>query len=255
MKYLAVLFTLPIFFACNAQDDQAEKKSDSAKDPVKTEKAAEKVNLQAAEFKAKFNSDSAILLDVRTPEETGVSYIEGASFINFYDSDFESKINTIDKSKAIYVYCKGGGRSSQAADLLVQNGFKEVYNLEGGIMSWENVGYNVSKGSGSQVSKEKAWEENAFNELISRKGTVLLEVKTAWCAPCKKMEPILDTIASERTKIAVEKIDYDVNKNLLSELSINSVPTTIIFVDGIEVWRKIGFIDYESLNTELDKIN
>ena len=81
------------------------------------------------------------LLDVRTPEEYSTEHIGDAANVNWNGSDFVAKATTYDKSKPVFVYCKVGGRSAQAASKLVELGFKEVYNLEGGIMKW-NASYN-----------------------------------------------------------------------------------------------------------------
>ncbi|MFM9027782.1 MAG: rhodanese-like domain-containing protein, partial [Bacteroidota bacterium] len=74
-------------------------------------------NISPAEFQKDSRSDKAILLDVRTPEEISAGSIPGASTIDFYDAEFVQRINLMDKSKSIYVYCRSGGRSSKAAQL------------------------------------------------------------------------------------------------------------------------------------------
>lgn len=76
--------------------------------------------------------EKAILLDVRTPEEFGFGHLEGAMNINWYDADFKDKVAALDRLKTVYVYCKAGGRSAKAADVMREMGFKKVVNLEGG---------------------------------------------------------------------------------------------------------------------------
>ncbi|MFY0602803.1 MAG: rhodanese-like domain-containing protein [Flavobacteriaceae bacterium] len=77
------------------------------------------------------------LVDVRTQAEFDKGFIAGASLINFWEDDFLSKVTQkFDKNKPIYLYCKVGGRSSKAAKILVKEGFKEVYSLEGGYSNW-----------------------------------------------------------------------------------------------------------------------
>ena len=76
--------------------------------------------------------ENAILLDVRTPEEYGFGHLDGAMNINWYDIDFQDKVGTLERSKTVYVYCKAGGRSAKAADVMREMGFKNVVNLEGG---------------------------------------------------------------------------------------------------------------------------
>ncbi|MDT7831045.1 rhodanese-like domain-containing protein [Flavobacteriaceae bacterium S356] len=77
------------------------------------------------------------LVDVRTPAEYDQGAIKGAILIDFWNENFLSTIRKkLDKNKPVYLYCKVGGRSSNAAKLLVNNGFKKVYSLDGGYSSW-----------------------------------------------------------------------------------------------------------------------
>jgi len=86
-----------------------------------------------------------VLIDVRTPEEYAAGHLENAVNINLYDDDFKSQLEAIDKSKAVAVYCKVGGRSAKAADIIKEIGFTEVYDLEGGILNWEEKGMKTVK--------------------------------------------------------------------------------------------------------------
>jgi len=80
------------------------------------------------------NPEEIILLDVRTEGEYNAEYIPGA--INIPLSDLENRIDELDSSKVIIVYCKTGSRSRTASETLAQRGFI-VYNMEGGINAWK----------------------------------------------------------------------------------------------------------------------
>lgn len=76
------------------------------------------------------------LLDVRTPEEVKKGAIENALFINYFDDDFTRKATAkLNKNKPVYLYCRSGNRSSKAAILLKNKGFK-VINVLGGYNQW-----------------------------------------------------------------------------------------------------------------------
>ncbi len=92
-------------------------------------------------------SDATLqILDVRTPEEVSLGVIKGAKTINWFDADFASRAaEALDKSKPVLVYCKVGGRSAQAANVLLKQGFSNIYNLQGGMMKWEGEGHPVQK--------------------------------------------------------------------------------------------------------------
>ena len=94
-------------------------------------------NLSATEFSEKIKElPSAPVVDVRTPEEFTKGHLENALNYNWNGSDFQKQISTLDKSKPVFVYCLSGGRSSSAANQMRSDGFKEVYELSGGITKW-----------------------------------------------------------------------------------------------------------------------
>jgi rhodanese-related sulfurtransferase len=102
-------------------------------------------NVDAERFNELVQSGDGITLDVRTPEEVSEGYIPSAIALNFQSEDFEEKISQLPKEKEIYVYCKVGGRSSKAAELLNNKGFTKVYQLENGIDGWKEKGFPITK--------------------------------------------------------------------------------------------------------------
>lgn len=81
---------------------------------------------------------NTVVIDVRTPDEVSNGYIKGADlFIDFNGGNFENEIEKLDRSKKYIVYCASGNRSAKASKVFVDKGFKEIYNLTGGIGSWE----------------------------------------------------------------------------------------------------------------------
>jgi len=92
------------------------------------------IDVEKAHEMLEGNPEQIILLDVRTEGEYNAEYIPGA--INMPLSDLEKRIDELDSSKAIIVYCQSGGRSRTASETLAQRGFI-VYNMEGGINAWK----------------------------------------------------------------------------------------------------------------------
>ena len=83
------------------------------------------------------SDDNAVILDVRTDAEVVDGIIPNAIQIDFYKGqEFINEIETLDKSKNYYVYCRSGNRSGQACQIMEQLGFENAYNLEGGMMQW-----------------------------------------------------------------------------------------------------------------------
>ncbi len=83
------------------------------------------------------------LLDVRTPEEYAGGHIKGAKNIDWYREDFSSAIATLNKKQPVYVYCRSGKRSAEAAAQMRRDGFEKVYELTGGISDWETAGQPI----------------------------------------------------------------------------------------------------------------
>src|SRR5919108_607129 len=80
-------------------------------------------DVDSKRFKELVDAKKGIVLDVRTKEEVTEGYIQNAVHLDIYEDDFESKLKTLDKTKEVYVYCAGGGRSSDAAKMLQKMGF------------------------------------------------------------------------------------------------------------------------------------
>lgn len=98
--------------------------------------------ISAKEAQEKIKS-GAVLIDVRTPLERKARRIPGAQ--SYPLSDLSKQWEKLPKNKPIICQCESGGRSAQAADFLMGKGL-EVYNLAGGISSWEAAGLPVKKG-------------------------------------------------------------------------------------------------------------
>lgn len=127
MKYYSsFLFTILLLACSSSVDNDNSTNSDTV---------MKKLSHEAFQTKLK-NTKTAQLIDVRTPEEYKDGFIEGATNMNFYDSDFQDKLNTLDKNKPVLVYCKSGGRSAKTCKKLQNAGFKEVYDLKGGYTAW-----------------------------------------------------------------------------------------------------------------------
>jgi rhodanese-related sulfurtransferase len=87
--------------------------------------------------KAQKEDQNSAILDVRTPEEYEEKHIPNSKLINVQDAqNFVSEIEKLDKAKSYYVYCRSGGRSAMACNIMEQMGFEDVSNLEGGITDW-----------------------------------------------------------------------------------------------------------------------
>lgn len=88
----------------------------------------------------------AYLLDVRRPDEYAEAHLKGAHLLNWLDREaFERGAEDLDTEKTIYVYCRSGRRSNEAANYLADKGFK-VIDMDGGILVWKKEGMPIETG-------------------------------------------------------------------------------------------------------------
>ncbi|RYD96863.1 MAG: redoxin domain-containing protein [Sphingobacteriales bacterium] len=209
--------------------------------------SAQVKKVPAAIFKTAIESrENPQLIDVRTPEEFEQGHLNRAQNINWNDDDFNSRVNKLDKNQPVYVYCQGGGRSASAAVRLAELGFKDIVDMEGGVMAWRVADLPLEETNGSGMSKE------AYQELIGKHKYVLVDFYAEWCGPCKKMKPGLDRIAQDK-KLAFEviRIDVDEHSSLAKALGIEGLPTLKMYQAGTEVWHHLGYIEEQKLKTAL----
>ncbi|QOI96178.1 MAG: rhodanese-like domain-containing protein [Flammeovirgaceae bacterium] len=105
---------------------------------------AQVLNVNA--FETKLNATpEKIILDVRTTSEYNRGHLKNAVLVDYYQRDFSAQLGKLDKTKPVFVYCASGVRSNSAARELVKLGFKEVYDLSGGLSAWARAGKPIEK--------------------------------------------------------------------------------------------------------------
>jgi rhodanese-related sulfurtransferase len=142
-KYLILLVlavSVSVAFSCNSSTTQAQAESTELQEALITK------NVSAKDFQQLINDKTnATLLDVRTPNEVAQGVIKNPEIIDFYDPEFKAKLDKLDKSKPVLIYCRSGRRSGIAMSTLRELGFLEVYNLQGGILEWSEAGFAIEK--------------------------------------------------------------------------------------------------------------
>jgi rhodanese-related sulfurtransferase len=88
-------------------------------------------------IKSNENNPEFVILDVRTVPEFEEAHLPEAMNLDFFSENFKEELAKKDKNKIYLVYCKSGKRSLNSVKIMEEMGFKEVYNLEGGIMKWQ----------------------------------------------------------------------------------------------------------------------
>lgn len=96
------------------------------------------------------NSGDAVLIDVREPDEWIKEHVPQAHLVplsGFNPDDFPQ-----DHDKIAVFHCRSGGRTEAAAPQILRTGFREVYQLEGGIQAWREAGYKVNETANAPIS-------------------------------------------------------------------------------------------------------
>lgn len=101
-------------------------------------------HVDAATFKKLIDEKKSSLIDLRTDDELkNKGFIKGAAQIDYFKKDAEETISKLDKNKTYLIYCAGGGRSGECAELMQKLGFIHVVNLEKGFDDWKKKGFEI----------------------------------------------------------------------------------------------------------------
>lgn len=88
--------------------------------------------------------DDLVVVDVRTPQEFAEGHVAGAELLDIYDPAFQDSVDGLDRDGAYLVYCRTGNRSGQAAALMEELGFTEVYDA-GGLDALAGAGATIER--------------------------------------------------------------------------------------------------------------
>ncbi len=87
-----------------------------------------------------------------------------------------------------------------------------------------------------------------FQETVQKDGIVLLDFWAEWCGPCKRFGPIFEQVSDENPEHTFGKVDTEENQDLAAALQIQSIPTLMMFRDGILLARESGLLPAQALN-------
>lgn len=94
---------------------------------------------------------------------------------------------------------------------------------------------------------------NFNNDVMNSKHLVLVDFFATWCGPCQMLSPILENFSKETSDIDIVKVDIDSCGDLTIKYDIEAVPTLILFKNGTEIDRTLGFLDENELKNFINK--
>ena len=129
------------------------------------------------------------------------------------------------------------------------SGFKEVYELSGGIIKWRAA--NLPETTDNAVAST-GMSKKQYDDLLKSDKLILIDFYADWCAPCKKMKPYLEEISKEmKDKVVVIRINADDNQSLTKELKIDELPVLSLYKNKNLIWTNKGYISKEDVVKQL----
>lgn len=125
--FFSIISVFALSVGCNAQDARVGFENMPVDKVIELDKQSE-----------------VVIIDVRSPGEVSRGYLVGTDhFFDISNGSFQANILALDKEKTYIMVCQSGARSSRAANFMIQNGFKNVINMTGGMGSVRNANYVV----------------------------------------------------------------------------------------------------------------
>lgn len=141
-SYRLLFGCMIIMFLALGKESLAETDSSKEETQITRNLSAQEAHVLIEKNK---NNPGLVILDVRTSEEFTEEHIENAINLDFYSDNFGVELDKLDKNKTYITHCRSGSRSVKALDLMKELGFKETYNITGGILQWESEGLPTTK--------------------------------------------------------------------------------------------------------------
>ncbi|WP_306508149.1 thioredoxin [Corynebacterium sp.] len=96
--------------------------------------------------------------------------------------------------------------------------------------------------------------EATFEETVTGEGITLVDAWAEWCGPCKRFGPVFEKASEEHPEATFAKLDTEANQDLAVKLQIQSIPTLMVFRDGILVFRQAGTMPPAALEDLISQV-
>ena len=120
-------------------------------------------------------------------------------------------------------------------------------------MEWNLHNFPVVRESKAKINEKNKFEPEQFQDLLNSDSLIFIDFYAPWCAPCRKMMPMIDSLQIEyHNRIKIVKINSDASKKLIKKLQIVSVPYMILYHKKNIIFSKNGTIEKKDLQAIFD---
>ncbi len=204
--------------------------------------------LPAADFELMISETNTQLLDLRSSEAYTRGHLHNARPAEWKNEEsFSEFASTLDKKIPVLIYDDSATYSPQVAKFLQYKGFL-VTELQNGFAGWQQAGKPVT-----QAPPPTPISLAEYRVMTSLSPVVLVDFGAAWCPPCRKMDPVLEQLQMEEgNKFKLIKIDGGIQTALMKSVQASSLPTFIIYKNGMETWRREGIVPLAELKARIN---